>query len=408
MIFCRIFFFLLLWAPLEGGLLVGVGQTEITPPMGTPSAGYVAPDRKMEGVHDPLLATAVVIDNGEKKIALCAVDHLGFDHTMVEEIRGQLSGIELVLGSSHTHSGAGAYLALPIIGEMLAGPFDPQVRQMLINQTMKAIKEGESHLQAAKMGIGYGHAPGLNRFRSSWPSQFTPSDEISVLKFVSDEGKVLALLFNYAVHPTTLSAKNRLYSADFIYYAREKIQTQLGGKALFINGAQGDVGPNPRSGETEYEKCQSLGEALAEQVLAVSHHIELKEEAHIALSHYPYTFEIQPNSVGMKLPISTYDSELNVLVFNDRDAFVTVPGELSSLYVEALQTDSPYDHTSILGLTNDAHGYILKPEAFEHQTNESTLSFGGPEYGDRLVKQLLSMLQQVALPWRQALCPQQR
>ncbi len=66
---------------------VGIGKTNITPPIGTPSAGYT--ERKgegMQGIHDPLLAIALFIDNEEKQIVLCSVDHLGFTYEMVQEI----------------------------------------------------------------------------------------------------------------------------------------------------------------------------------------------------------------------------------------------------------------------------------------------------------------------------------
>jgi Neutral/alkaline non-lysosomal ceramidase, N-terminal len=382
---------------VDGALLVGVGQTDITPPVGTPSAGYMAPERKMEGVHDPLLATAVVVDNGDKKIALCAVDHLGFDHRMVEEIRSKVPGVEVMVSSSHTHSGAGAYLDLPLIGERLAGPFDRKIRDMLVNQTVQAIKEGEAHLQEAKMGIGYGLAPNLNTFRSTWPKGTIPSNEIAVIKFISTEGKTLAVLFNYAVHPTILSAKNTLFSADFVGYARNKIEEKMGGMALYLNGAQGDVGPNPLFGKEEYEKCQALGESLADSVIMVANQIAPLDGSTLSIAHFPYCFEVKPTSAGMLLPLSTYESELNVLVFNHSDAFVTIPGELSCLYLEELKDKSPFAHTSVLGLTNDAHGYILKPGAFEHKTPESQLSFGGADYGEWCFKQLLSLLQAEAV-----------
>lgn len=68
-------------------LNVGIGKSDLTPANNVPSAGYK--ERKgegMEGVHDPLLALALFIDNGEKKIVLCSVDHLGFTHEMVQAI----------------------------------------------------------------------------------------------------------------------------------------------------------------------------------------------------------------------------------------------------------------------------------------------------------------------------------
>jgi hypothetical protein len=71
MITRSLFFLLALLIPIlsSADLKVGIGKVDITPPIGTPSAGYM--ERKgegMQGIHDPLLAIALFIDNGEKKI----------------------------------------------------------------------------------------------------------------------------------------------------------------------------------------------------------------------------------------------------------------------------------------------------------------------------------------------------
>lgn len=53
---------------VSASITVGVGKRDITPPVGTPSAGYIKRNGEgMQGVHDPLLAIALFIDNGEKK-----------------------------------------------------------------------------------------------------------------------------------------------------------------------------------------------------------------------------------------------------------------------------------------------------------------------------------------------------
>ena len=84
-IFCSLRWFVprLVWQRIY----VGIGKAAITPSIGTPSAGYT--ERKGEGmlgIHDPLLAIALYIDNGEKKIILCSVDHLGFTYEKVQEV----------------------------------------------------------------------------------------------------------------------------------------------------------------------------------------------------------------------------------------------------------------------------------------------------------------------------------
>ena len=86
---------LLLALPADAELRAGAAQTDITPPVGTPSAGYGnRRGRGMEGVHDPLLATALVIDNGETMIAFVGVDHLGYDAAMVESLGHSVATFE--------------------------------------------------------------------------------------------------------------------------------------------------------------------------------------------------------------------------------------------------------------------------------------------------------------------------
>jgi hypothetical protein len=125
---------------------IGIGKAGITPPIGTPSAGYT--ERKgegMQGVHDPLLAIALFIDNGEKQIVLCSVDHLGLTYEMVQEITEKihaypkLKACEIFIASSHTHSGGGAYLNIPILGASLAGTYDLDTTEFYINKTADAV-----------------------------------------------------------------------------------------------------------------------------------------------------------------------------------------------------------------------------------------------------------------------------
>ena len=78
-------------------------------------------------------------------------------------------------------------------------------------------------------------------------------------------------------------------------------------------------------------------------------------------------------------------SELNLLVLDHRHALLTVPGELSTIYDADLRRFGRwlgYQQLTVLGLTDDAHGYIITPESFRHRTYESTVSFGGELYGE--------------------------
>jgi len=86
---------------------------------------------------------------------------------------------------------------------------------------------------------------------------------------------------------------------------------------------------------------------------------------------------------------------MNVIVLNHSHAFITIPGELSCLYDKSLKTFAKslgFEHLSIFGLTNDAHGYIILPDSWRHKTMESGLSFGGEDYGDITEKRAETLL----------------
>lgn len=402
-VFCV--FFALVFPMLGfGAVHVGVGKTDITPPIDTPSAGYRAREgRGMQGVHDPLMAIALFIDNGEKKVVLCSVDNLGFTYEIVQEIIQKihahpgLEACEVYIGSSHTHSGGGAYLDFPVVGKILAGDYNPKIRQFYVDRTAEAILQAYQNQILGKVGIGYGMAAELSTYRSSWPKDVSPLSDVAVIKVTHLDGTPFAVLFNYPVHPTILNSQNLLFSADFIGYARDHLSASLGPNVqpIYFNGAQGDVNPVIFNEEDGFNACDCLGKSLAKTVKTIWDKTEVSESLQIDTQKKTYTFNPQATPFGIALPISTYTSEINLLVFNQAHAFITIPGELSCLYDKQLKEIGRklgFAHVSIFGLTNDAHGYIISPESWQHKTFESRLSFGGENYGEMIAKLAKSLL----------------
>ena len=378
-------------------LRAGAGVGDVTPPIGTPSAGYG--DRRgagMTGVHDRLLATALAIEHGGRRLVLVGVDHLGFDHEMVERVKA-LAGeggtpiddaTELFLGSSHTHAGGGAYLDVPVVGEALAGKFDPAARELYAKGAADAVRAALSALEPARVGIGYGQAA-LNSYRGDWPPNVETNRQLTVLEVTKPDGAPIAVLFSYPAHATVLSGENREFSADFVGYARYALRRELGESVVpvYFNGAQGDVSPSPPAGGEPFERARAMGEALAVETLRVLRETSTSDRLEIATLRHRYTLEIAPTSAGVKLPMPPRATELNLIVLDGAHAFLTIPGELSTVYDADLRRFAGwlgYRGLTILGLTNDAHGYIVTPEAWRHRIYESTVSFGGEQYGERV------------------------
>ena len=388
----------------NAALSVGIGKADITPPTGTPSAGYM--ERKgegMQGVHDPLLALALFVDNGERKIILCSVDHLGFTYEMVQEIiqqvhrKPELAQAEIYIASSHTHSGGGAYLNIPVLGQGLAGAYSSDVTKFYIEKTVDAIVQASQNPTAAKMGIGYGKAGDLSKYRGSWPTGVSPLSDVAVIKVTNLDDAPLAALFNFPVHPTVLKSQNRFFSSDFVGYARDQLQSLIGSNVqpIYFNGAQGDIIPVIFNEEDRFNSCEHLAQSLAETVQKIWNKTQTKDSLDIQTQQESYTFKPQATPFGLALPVDNYKSEMNVIVLNQLHAFITIPGELSSIYDQRLKeigTKLGYAHVSIFGLTNDAHGYIILPESWKHKTFESGFSFGGETYGELIKNRAEALL----------------
>lgn len=389
---------------LVANLQIGAAEVEITPPSGVPSAGYA--DRKgegMEGTHDPLLATALVVDDGQNRLAFCGVDHLGIDSSMMQEIREQarlypsLEKTQIFVGSSHTHSGPGAYLDIPGLGEFLAGPFSQKERKRTIEGVLQAISFATESLRPGKLGVGYAETEGLSRYRGTYPAKAHPRTTVTVLRAEDLQGQPIALLFNFPMHPTVLKGENRLFSADFVGYTRLALKKQLGSDcvAVYFNGAQGDVLPTPIEGKESFTAAEALGQSLAKGTIAAWQNADVRSNSTFTVLEHPYRLTVQPNSQGMSLPIEYWPSELNLIIWNQTHAFLTLPGELSCVYDQSLRATARalgFHDLSILGLTNDAHGYIILPEAWDQDCTESRLSFGGRMYGEQMRLQAESLL----------------
>src|SRR5581483_4277020 len=89
-------------------LRVGAAEVSITPPNGTPLAGYYS-TRLSTGVHDDLHAKAIVLRSGDRRAALVACDLVGIPPDIVEEARRLIEastgipGSNVMISATHSH-----------------------------------------------------------------------------------------------------------------------------------------------------------------------------------------------------------------------------------------------------------------------------------------------------------------
>src|SRR3954447_24654674 len=161
-------------------LRAGVGRSDVTPPTGFPTMGYVRSDAIARGQHTRLFARAIVLQSGDRKLALVATD-LGFTPGgLVSEVAARLSSRgfserTIVISASHTHSGPAGYanfqsdnFVAPTMGT--PGQFDvagdTRLYGFLIERVAMAIVRADMNLGPARAAWGSGTLDGVTDNRS--------------------------------------------------------------------------------------------------------------------------------------------------------------------------------------------------------------------------------------------------
>ncbi len=164
--------------------------------------------------------------------------------------RAGLPEANLMLTPSHSHSSANINTANPHLpGGEEAQPY----LDFLARAIGDAIQEAQNKSTPAWITWGIGRCT-LARNRDFWDESaqsfacgFNPAgpqdDTLLIGRVTGDDGDILAVLFNYACHPTTLAWDNDLFSPDYIGAAREVMTSIYGAPALFMQGASGELGP---------------------------------------------------------------------------------------------------------------------------------------------------------------------
>jgi hypothetical protein len=235
---------LLLAVPLVAAaaeLRVGFAEKDITPEVGADKpavwlAGYGF-GRKATGVHDPLMARAVVLSDGRSKIALVSVDLVGLQYDAVREIRSRLEGFRHVtVASTHNHEGP------DVIGIWGPTPFQRGVNQVylqhVIEQVAAAIKEADANVLPVSASFGTAEDETL---LDDTRKPEAKDGVLRVLKFTGERSRVAGLVVQWNSHPEAMSSKNTLITADFPAATVEWLKKKYDCPVVYVSGAVGGL-----------------------------------------------------------------------------------------------------------------------------------------------------------------------
>jgi neutral ceramidase len=436
-------------------LRVGVGTTDITPPLGIPLAGYYH-ERGADGVMDPLFSKALVIESGGERAALVALDIISLTRAVTDQARGLIEkttgipGGRVMISATHAHTG-------PELADQ--GGHDPSARvpkQAAIDYTAglpkliaESVRLANERLQPVVLSRTEGRCEGLAFNRRyfmrdgsvGWnPGKLNPNialpagltdPEVGILLIepavpVGPAGAI-ATYVNFAMHPDTTGGKK--VSADWPGALGRVLASYHGSNHLTLvaNGTCGNLNHLdfswswPQGGAGEQNR---IGAILGAAVFQAYKSLKpvgagaLRGGGEIVELALP---EVAPPQVeeARKIVETTRDdhgtnfmrlvraertldvaaregrplrAEVQVLAMGRDIAWVGLPGEVFVELGLAIKKRSPFAQTFVVELANEDIGYIPDRRSYAEGNYEPESARCAAGSGEKLVEAAVLLL----------------
>ncbi|MCB1152800.1 hypothetical protein KDL45_04055 [bacterium] len=255
--------------------------------------GGLSETRVMSSVHDDLTVQALVLNKGDEKIAIVAMDLVTLTLSWARKMRDDLAvrGFDphkVFIAATHVHE---APDTVGVYGPSLfESGVSPEYMEFLRETVVDLVDSLDDRMTAVSMTAG---SVDVNDPLSNFPAliddfrkPYVVLPRLSAARFVDDEGETVATLVNWNSHPEIMLQGTEL-SADFPRWAREKVTELFGGTTVYITGAVGglssptgvDVPARDENGDpiddggeplywqnATWDKTRSLGYVLGEYV----------------------------------------------------------------------------------------------------------------------------------------------
>ena len=253
-------------------LQAGTAIIDITPQKPMFLHGYPHVERISEGIHDPLYASAMVIDNGEIQIGFCAVDIVFISREISDRVRERVQaatgipGQNLMISASHTHSGPVTFS--DIFYDPVVPKADPEYISYLVEKLTLVYVEAFQKKRTSQIAITTANGGGVGGNRRSKTDAVDSEVPIIVLRDTNTD-KTFALSTIYCMHPTVLHEDSRLVSADFPGFTREYINRNLGKDVILLyhTGPSGNQSPRHFINSNTFDEAKRLGYMLGERIV---------------------------------------------------------------------------------------------------------------------------------------------
>ncbi|HLN13804.1 MAG TPA: neutral/alkaline non-lysosomal ceramidase N-terminal domain-containing protein, partial [bacterium] len=255
----------------ETAFRAGVGRATITPPLNVPHAGWGAQTHVYpEGIETDLWATVLVVDDGRERAAIVDLDLVIItdeESRTIAQAVGRVVGIrpeQVRVSVTHNHTGPP-----PSRWDWLEGTAElRRYYEMLPAFAAGAARIALGDLRPARLGAGVGESRVAVNRRETAPdgrraTGVNPAGVIDpavlVVRIDGTDGRPIAAIVGYTMHPTTAGPTFRRITADWPGHLKRTVEQLTGATCLFAQGATGNVGPGPEGFTDDAGVLRRLG-----------------------------------------------------------------------------------------------------------------------------------------------------
>lgn len=410
----------------------GVSRVNITPKSSIWMSGYGSRTHPSEGVIHDLWAKALALEDAKgNKVVVVTTDLIGLPRAISDLVGARvqkeygLDRAHLLLNSSHTHTGPMLRANLNLMFEL--SPEENRVideySRKLADDLVSAAGGALGKLAPANVSFGQGEAGfAINRREPTAKgvrigvNPDGPSDHsVPVLKVTGKDGQLLAIVFGYACHNTTLTGQFYKISGDYAGFAQIELEkAHPGASAMFVMLCGADQNPNPRS---SLELAEQHGKTLAAevdrvlsgklrrvkgQIRAVYQIVEPAFALHTRETFEPLVNDKNPvRARHARYMLRTYDERhpirripypVQAVRFGKTLTMLALGGEVVVDYALRVEREYPGENIIVAGYSNDVMCYIpslrvLKEGGYE--AVDSMMYYGQPGPFDEHVEETI-------------------
>jgi hypothetical protein len=378
---------------------VGVATVKITPTeLPFFLSGYAARTKPAGTVSQDLFAKALAFEDAAgKRAVVVTIDLIGIPRDLRDDVAADVLAAHaldpqaLLLNCSHTHSGPAVRANLEIMFAFDQEHQDKtrRYRAFLRQSLAGVVGDALQKLRPATVEYGVGEATfavdrRALRIQEADPAANPPATvdhTVPVLRVRAEDGSLLAILFGYACHNTTLTGEFLEISGDYAGYAQAALEAAFPGTtALFLMLCGGDQNPYPRSRK---ELAPRHGNSLAAAVQDALAKPMSPVDGEIRASFVSRLLPLQPRSresieaershedlfrrrraewvlgrMERGENIQAVDYPAQVLRVGEDFVLVAMGGEVVVDYSHRIQRSLPGRRVIVAGYSNDVMCYI--------------------------------------------------